>query len=272
MVVIEGPRFSTRAESRSYADEGWTLVNMTGTPEAALARELRMCYSAIALVTDMDAGAESGEGVGQEEVFALFRAEPRAAHRAPDPHHRGTAVTRRVLVRHLGRRRRADLRTEVPVKVLLTGSAGFIGGAIGRALDEAGDEVVRVDLMLDKAHGSAAAPEGTHQVDVRDADRLGAPAPRRRRRLPPGRGGRRRRHGRRPAGVRRPQRPRHRRPARHDARGRRRPAGAGLVDGRLRRGPLRVRRARRPGACRRGPSPPWTPATSTTTARSAAPR
>jgi 5'-methylthioadenosine phosphorylase len=73
MVVIEGPRFSTRAESRSFADAGWTLINMTGAPEAALARELRMCYSAIALVTDMDAGAESGAGVGQEEVFALFR-------------------------------------------------------------------------------------------------------------------------------------------------------------------------------------------------------
>jgi 5'-methylthioadenosine phosphorylase len=74
MVVVEGPRFSTRAESRHYADQGWTLINMTGAPEAMLARELRMCYSAIALVTDMDAGAESGEGVGQEEVFALFKA------------------------------------------------------------------------------------------------------------------------------------------------------------------------------------------------------
>jgi 5'-methylthioadenosine phosphorylase len=74
MVVIEGPRFSTRAESQQYAAAGWTLINMTGAPEAALAREMRMCYSAIALVTDMDAGAESGSGVGQEEVFALFRA------------------------------------------------------------------------------------------------------------------------------------------------------------------------------------------------------
>ncbi len=74
MVVIDGPRFSTRAESRHYAEQGWTLINMTGAPEAALARELRMCYASIALVTDMDAGAESGEGVGQEEVFALFRA------------------------------------------------------------------------------------------------------------------------------------------------------------------------------------------------------
>ncbi len=74
MVVIEGPRFSTRAESRSYAGEGWSLINMTGSPEAALAREMQQCYAAIALVTDMDAGAESGDGVGQDEVFALFKA------------------------------------------------------------------------------------------------------------------------------------------------------------------------------------------------------
>lgn len=74
MVVIEGPRFSTRAESQHYAAQGWSLINMTGSPEAPLAREMRQCYAAIALVTDMDAGAESGEGVDQEEVFALFRA------------------------------------------------------------------------------------------------------------------------------------------------------------------------------------------------------
>jgi 5'-methylthioadenosine phosphorylase len=73
MVVIEGPRFSTRAESRHYAAQGWDLINMTGAPEAMLARELRQCYAAIALVTDMDAGAESGAGVGQQEVFARFR-------------------------------------------------------------------------------------------------------------------------------------------------------------------------------------------------------
>jgi len=74
MVVIEGPRFSTRAESRYYAAQGWSLINMTGQPEAALAREMRMCYSAIALITDMDAGAETGEGVGQQDVFAMFAA------------------------------------------------------------------------------------------------------------------------------------------------------------------------------------------------------
>ncbi|MGA8209620.1 MAG: S-methyl-5'-thioadenosine phosphorylase [Nocardioidaceae bacterium] len=72
MVVVDGPRFSTRAESRHFAAQGWTLVNMTGHPEAVLARELRLCYAAVALVTDMDAGVESGQGVGQAEVFAMF--------------------------------------------------------------------------------------------------------------------------------------------------------------------------------------------------------
>ena len=72
MVVIEGPRFSTRAESQHYAAQGWTLINMTGHPEAVLARELQLCYAPLALVTDMDAGVETGHGVGQEEVFATF--------------------------------------------------------------------------------------------------------------------------------------------------------------------------------------------------------
>ena len=74
MVVVEGPRFSTRAESQHYAAQGWSLINMTGHPEAVLARELQICYAAVALVTDMDAGVDSGEGVGQEEVFAMFAA------------------------------------------------------------------------------------------------------------------------------------------------------------------------------------------------------
>jgi 5'-methylthioadenosine phosphorylase len=74
MVVIDGPRFSTRAESRDYADRGWTLINMTGAPEAALARELRMCLATIALVTDMDAGTAAGEAVTQQHVFSLFTA------------------------------------------------------------------------------------------------------------------------------------------------------------------------------------------------------
>lgn len=72
MVVIDGPRFSTRAESRDFAARGWTLVNMTAAPEAALSRELRMCLAAVALVTDMDAGADGESGVHQQDVFALF--------------------------------------------------------------------------------------------------------------------------------------------------------------------------------------------------------
>ncbi len=72
MVVIEGPRFSTRAESQSYARAGWTVVNMTGHPEAVLARELGVCYATIALVTDLDAGVSREESVDQAQVFALF--------------------------------------------------------------------------------------------------------------------------------------------------------------------------------------------------------
>src|SRR6185312_8320349 len=72
MVVVEGPRFSTRAESRWFTAIGGTLVNMTGHPEAVLARELALCYTAIALVTDLDAGVEGDQGVTHEEVFAVF--------------------------------------------------------------------------------------------------------------------------------------------------------------------------------------------------------
>ncbi len=55
------------------------------------------------------------------------------------------------------------------MKILLTGSAGFIGGAIGAALEDDDHEVVRVDLMLEQAHGTAAPPDHTHALDVRDA-------------------------------------------------------------------------------------------------------
>jgi 5'-methylthioadenosine phosphorylase len=72
LVVIEGPRFSTRAESRWHAAQGWSVVGMTGHPEAILARELELCYTSLTLVTDLDAGAETGEGVSHEEVLAVF--------------------------------------------------------------------------------------------------------------------------------------------------------------------------------------------------------
>ncbi len=72
MVVVEGPRFSTRAESQWFAAQGWSTVNMTGHPEAVLCRELALCYTAVALVTDLDAGLEGGEPVTQSEVFLVF--------------------------------------------------------------------------------------------------------------------------------------------------------------------------------------------------------
>jgi len=72
LVVIDGPRFSTRAESQWYAAQGWTLVGMTGHPEAVLARELALCYTSLSLVTDTDAGVDEGEGVTQAEVFEVF--------------------------------------------------------------------------------------------------------------------------------------------------------------------------------------------------------
>ena len=72
MVVVEGPRFSTRAESQWFAAQGWSLVNMTGHPEAVLARELALCFTAVALVTDLDAGIDAGSSVTQAEVFRVF--------------------------------------------------------------------------------------------------------------------------------------------------------------------------------------------------------
>ncbi|MCT2548325.1 MULTISPECIES: S-methyl-5'-thioadenosine phosphorylase [Streptomyces] len=72
MVVVEGPRFSTRAESQWFAAAGWSLVNMTGHPETVLARELALCYTSVALVTDLDAGIDARESVDQKSVFSVF--------------------------------------------------------------------------------------------------------------------------------------------------------------------------------------------------------
>jgi 5'-methylthioadenosine phosphorylase len=75
VVVVPGPRFSTRAESRWYRSQGWHVVNMTQYPEAYLARELGMHYAGVALVTDYDTGVEHDAGVepvSQEQVFAFF--------------------------------------------------------------------------------------------------------------------------------------------------------------------------------------------------------
>jgi 5'-methylthioadenosine phosphorylase len=72
MVVIEGPRFSTRAESAWFNAEGWHTLNMTGYPEVLLARELEMCYANISLITDYDVGVPGAPPVTHEEVVRVF--------------------------------------------------------------------------------------------------------------------------------------------------------------------------------------------------------
>ena len=72
MVVINGPRFSTRAESHWFRSMGWHVVNMTGYPEAVLAAELGLPYAAIALVTDYDAGVDGQEPVTMDAVLAVL--------------------------------------------------------------------------------------------------------------------------------------------------------------------------------------------------------
>jgi 5'-methylthioadenosine phosphorylase len=99
VVVIAGPRFSTRAESRWFGAAGWDVVNMTQYPEAWLARELELCYANISLVTDYDVGLEGMPGVepvsaeAAFQVFAdnldrlralLFRAVPRIGPQPAD--------------------------------------------------------------------------------------------------------------------------------------------------------------------------------------------
>jgi 5'-methylthioadenosine phosphorylase len=77
VVVIQGPRFSTRAESRWFAAAGWDVVNMTQYPEAWLARELELCYVNLMLVTDYDVGLEGMphvEPVSADAAFEVFRA------------------------------------------------------------------------------------------------------------------------------------------------------------------------------------------------------
>jgi len=74
VVVIQGPRFSTRAESRWFASQGWEVINMTQYPECYLARELEICYCNISLITDHDAGAEGVEPVTNDEVVRVFEA------------------------------------------------------------------------------------------------------------------------------------------------------------------------------------------------------
>jgi 5'-methylthioadenosine phosphorylase len=75
VVVIQGPRFSTRAESLYYQRQGWEVINMTQYPEAYLARELEMCYVNLSLITDYDVGLEGRPDIApvtMEEALRVF--------------------------------------------------------------------------------------------------------------------------------------------------------------------------------------------------------
>ncbi|MGQ0668167.1 MAG: S-methyl-5'-thioadenosine phosphorylase [Actinomycetota bacterium] len=72
VVVIEGPRFSTRSESAWFSAQGWEVISMTQYPEAVLARELELCFATISLVTDYDVGVGDVPPVTHEEVIRVF--------------------------------------------------------------------------------------------------------------------------------------------------------------------------------------------------------
>ena len=74
VVVIEGPRFSTRSESKWFSDAGWEVINMSQYPEAWLCRELGMAVVNISLITDYDAGVIEGtEAVDAMSVLEVFQ-------------------------------------------------------------------------------------------------------------------------------------------------------------------------------------------------------
>ena len=69
-ITIEGPRFSTKAESAAYRQWGMSIIGMTAVPEAQLAREAEICYAAMAHVTDYDVWHETEETVSVEMLIA----------------------------------------------------------------------------------------------------------------------------------------------------------------------------------------------------------
>jgi 5'-methylthioadenosine phosphorylase len=78
-LCIEGPQFSTRAESRIYRSWGVDVIGMTNLQEAKLAREAEICYATMALVTDYDVWHETEEDVNVESVVAILRQNAAAA-------------------------------------------------------------------------------------------------------------------------------------------------------------------------------------------------
>jgi len=82
IVVIQGPRFSTKAESKWFHDAGWEVINMTQYPEAYLCRELGMGVVNISLITDYDSGVHAGtDAVTAHDVLAVFNSNAERINR-----------------------------------------------------------------------------------------------------------------------------------------------------------------------------------------------
>lgn len=73
VVTIEGPRFSSKAESMMFKQWGADLVNMTTVPEVVLAKETGLCYAAIAMATDYDCWRAHGTNVCVADVMSMFK-------------------------------------------------------------------------------------------------------------------------------------------------------------------------------------------------------
>ncbi len=80
-ICIEGPQFSTRAESNLYRSWGVDVIGMTNLQEAKLAREAEICYVTMALVTDYDCWHETAESVSVEQILGYLRANAETAQR-----------------------------------------------------------------------------------------------------------------------------------------------------------------------------------------------
>jgi 5'-methylthioadenosine phosphorylase len=80
-VAIEGPQFSTRAESRAYRGWGGDVIGMTGMPEARLAREAELPYASVCMVTDFDCWRDDGEAVDVARILARLHANAGTARR-----------------------------------------------------------------------------------------------------------------------------------------------------------------------------------------------
>jgi 5'-methylthioadenosine phosphorylase len=129
-VCIEGPQFSTRAESNVYRHQGFDIIGMTNLQEAKLAREAELCYATMALVTDYDVWYEGEEDVTLEQVLENVRRNVETAQ----------AIVRRVvpaldLERDCGCRHAVEHAINTPAELIPEGTKEKLELLIGGYID-----------------------------------------------------------------------------------------------------------------------------------------